>query len=63
VDRRNYSEHERESIQLCMNFASTIKIILDTPLLDEDGKIMEQTLSAIEIGESYLEKINSEINS
>ena len=63
MDRRNYSKHERESIQLCMNLASTIKIILDTPLLDDDGKIMEQTLNAIEIGESYLEKINNQMNS
>lgn len=58
----NYSKKDKEYIMTCMNFATSIKKIIDTPLLDEDGKILKMSIEAIDTGEKYLDKINNVIN-
>jgi hypothetical protein len=62
TDKNNYSLQERESLAICINLAKAVKSIIDTPLLDESGKITIQSLKAIENGQNYLQKINCEMN-
>lgn len=56
-DRNNYNQHDRDSIMTCINIASTVKKIIDAPLIDQEGEITLQSLEAIEIGEAYLKEI------
>lgn len=56
-NRMNYSVQEKEYVRTCLNFADTIKKVLDVPLLDEAGEITVKSIEAIQIGEDYLQKI------
>lgn len=62
-DRKKYSQYERDCLQACINVASAVKKILDTPLLDTDGEVTVQSLEAIQIGEEYLNRIGKEVSS
>lgn len=57
----NYSDFDIDCITTCINIASAIKSILETPLINENGEITAKSMEAIEIGEEYLQKINREI--
>lgn len=57
-NRNNYNQYDRDSIMTCINIASTVKKIIDAPLIDQEGEITLQSLEAIEIGETYLKEIN-----
>jgi len=61
-NRANYIREDKEYIMTCINFATTIKKIIDTKLIDDSGEITQQSIEAIKIGEEYLSKINSEIS-
>ncbi|HCO29791.1 MAG TPA: hypothetical protein DIT54_10505 [Lachnospiraceae bacterium] len=58
-DKRAYSPKEREELATCVNIASTIKKILDTPLLDQKGKIAMESLEAVQTGENFIRELNS----
>ncbi|MGE4284709.1 MAG: hypothetical protein AB7G87_13525 [Clostridia bacterium] len=61
-DRKRYSQDEKDCLQTCMNVASAVKKVLDTPLLDRDGEITVQSLEAIQIGEDYINRISNTTN-
>lgn len=56
-NRSHYTKDNKEYLMTCMNVASTIKTIIDSKLLDEEGEITKQSLEAIVIGENYLNTI------
>jgi ribosomal protein L9 len=56
-NRNQYSKQDKEYMMTCINFATTLKKILDTKLLDEDGEITVQSIEAIRIGEEYLNRM------
>ncbi|MFC7371376.1 hypothetical protein ACFQPF_06790 [Fictibacillus iocasae] len=58
-NRSFYTREDKEQIMTCVNFATTIKTIIDTPLIDESGEMTLQSIKAIETGEEYLVKINN----
>lgn len=58
-DKYLYTKKEREELATCVNIASTIKKILDTPLLDNKGKISNESLEAINIGNEFIQELNS----
>ena len=58
LDIRNYSEKEKSTLVLCVNFAVAMTKLLDIPVLDENGKIAQAAVEMIENGEAYLSKIN-----
>lgn len=62
ADKTKYSFSDRENLAVCINLASAVKKIIDTPLLDETGEIAAKSLEAIRIGQEYIQKINCEIN-
>lgn len=55
--RNNYNLDERKTLMTCINFADAIKKVIDTPLLDENGEIAQESLIALQTGNDYLEKL------
>lgn len=53
----DYSKNEQADIYKCVQVAKTIKIILDTSLLKEDGHLDEATNKVLEDGNKYLQII------
>lgn len=62
IDVRKYSEKEKSTIVLCVNFAIAITKILDIPVFDENGELAYAAIEMIQTGEDYLSKINELIN-
>lgn len=58
MNKQDYTLNDREALAACMNMAFTIKKLLDTPLLDQDGQITMKSLEAIQMGEKYLQEID-----
>ena len=58
-DWNNYDTLEKQNIYKCVQVAQTIKVILDTSLLNENGELDDATEALIRDGESYLRKLNS----
>ncbi len=56
-DRNNYNTEERKNLMTSINVADAIKKILDTPLLDINGGITQESLNALQIGSKYLQEI------
>jgi hypothetical protein len=54
-----YSREERDALMNCINFAGVIKNILDTPLLDMEGAVTQQSQKALATGEGYLAQLNA----
>lgn len=57
TDWMSYSQDEKQQIYRCVQLASAIKIILDTPLLKESGELDQATTKALSNGESCLRLI------
>lgn len=55
VDWGNYSKKEQEEIYKCVQLAQTIKVILDTSLLKQEGDLDEKSAEVLENGNKYLE--------
>lgn len=49
-----YTKTEQEQLYLCVQLAKTIKIILDTKLLNDDGELMDQSLDVLRQSEKYI---------
>lgn len=60
-ERNNYTQVDRDYMATCINIASAVKKIIDTPLLDRNGEVTTQSIQAIQIGEDYLCQINEAI--
>lgn len=61
VNKKNYTVEDKSALMNCINFASAIKKVLDVPLFDENGEISEQSITALQIGEEYLAKLNQAV--
>lgn len=59
TNKNLYTDYDKKQIMVTVNFALTIKKIIDSKLIDEEGEITKQSLEALSKGEEYLRKINS----
>ena len=57
VDR--YTENELATVGLCCNIAKSIKVIIDAPIIDQNGEITKECKAALELGNNCLEKVYS----
>ena len=48
TDFRTFSREEKENVGACCAMAQSVKAILDTPILDKEGKLTEQSAVALE---------------
>lgn len=55
VNWESYSKSEQEEIYKCVQLAQTIKVILDTSLLKQEGELDERSNEVLENGNKYLE--------
>lgn len=53
----NFNRKQKETVGACAQLAKTIKNILDTPLLGEDGKLTYASQEAVSIGKEVLYKL------
>ena len=53
----NFNRKQKETVGACAQLAKTIKNILDTPLLGEDGKLTYASQEAVSIGKEALYKL------
>lgn len=58
-DKNRYSEDDRKALMTCINIASTIKGLIDIPILDRDGEITLKSADALKNGWEYLNKIKN----
>lgn len=60
--RLNYTKDDKEKLMSCINTASTIKKIMDAPIIDSAGELTQLSTKVIQNGFEYLEKMNQVIN-
>ena len=58
-DRSNYSIEEKHYIRNCLYIAETVKLIIDTPLIDDTGTLSEKSLEALRVGNDCLVQLNT----
>ncbi len=56
-DYRDYSEESKKVIASCAAFAVSIKTVLDTPLLTDDGLLTPESETTLENVQESIEKI------
>lgn len=56
-DFRNYSVEERKCVASAMALAGAIKAILDTPILDKDGNLTEESGEILDITQKKVDEI------
>lgn len=57
-DKRNYTEDDREILRNTINIAKAIKDIIDSPVIDENGKITEQLKSSYQFAQDFYKLLN-----
>ena len=57
TDFRTYTDEEKKVIASAMSLAGAIKAVLDTPILDEEGNLTEESALVIESTEKKIEAI------
>lgn len=62
INIKNYSEKDKSTLVLCVNFAVAMTKLIDIPVLDENGEIAQAAVEMIQTGEDYLTRINKLIN-
>lgn len=58
-DRSNYSNEEKHYIRNCLKIAEIVKLIIDTPLIDDTGVLSEKSLEALRVGNDCLIQLNT----
>lgn len=58
-DRKRYNDDDRKAIMTCMNLAKTVKVVIDAPVLDRNGKIAQAAFDAIEVGNQYINTLHN----
>ena len=58
-DKMSYTQSDRAQLMTCINIASTIKSLLDVPILDSNGEITQKSFEALQTGREYLNQINN----
>lgn len=61
IDKQKYTKQDKEKLMTCINAATTVKKIIDTPILDMEGNITQELIKAIQHGNSFLEEINNKM--
>ena len=59
VDVSNYTEHEIGTLMTCVNIAQAMLDILSIPVVDKKGKIYNESIKTIEVGEQYLDRMQT----
>ena len=57
MDREAYTENDRKALCSCINLASTLKKIIDAPVLTDEGKVTQETEEALAIGSQCMQNI------
>jgi hypothetical protein len=57
--RKKYTSDDRKVLMTCINLADAIKKILDAPLIDENGKITQESFEALQVGNEYLQELEA----
>ncbi|MBY3619556.1 hypothetical protein HGO21_08365 [Acinetobacter sp. CUI P1] len=60
--RQNYTRDDKEKLMSCINTASTIRKIMDAPIIDSTGELTQLSINVIQTGFEYLEKMDQVIN-
>lgn len=58
VNWQDYSEVQQKEIYKCVQMAQTIKVILDSPLLKQEGDLDEASEKVLEDGNRYLQMLS-----
>ncbi|MCM3574188.1 hypothetical protein M3172_13410 [Mesobacillus subterraneus] len=58
VNWQDYSEAQQKEIYKCVQLAQTIKVILDSPLLKQEGDLDEASEKVLEDGSRYLQMLS-----
>ena len=58
IDKYKYDSSDREKLAACMNFAGAIKDIIDAPLIDNEGNVVEETTRIVDKNEQFISKMN-----
>jgi hypothetical protein len=58
TDWQQFSKTEQESIYVCVQLAQTIKIVLDTSLIDQEGQLTQKSEEALAVGEKFLGQLH-----
>ncbi|MGI9255722.1 MAG: hypothetical protein ACR2PY_02165, partial [Salinispira sp.] len=53
-DYSTYSEDEKQRVFTSVKFAQVLKMIIDLPLLDDDGELIQETVEGIKGLKHYL---------
>jgi len=59
IDYRTYSEEDKKGVFILASLAKTIKLISDSPLIDENGIVTKESREAISSGKDSLTSIGS----
>lgn len=60
---KNYTEYDKGILMTCVNIASAMSDLIDIPVVNEKGEIVETANNMIIIGEKYLTEMNKMIKS
>ena len=58
TDWNGYSKKDKTQIYKCVQVAQSVKMVLDTSLLSEDGKLCEQSQETLDKGRDFLESLS-----
>ena len=58
TDWNAYSKKDKTQIYKCVQVAQAVKMVLDTSLLSEDGKLCEQSQETLDKGRDFLESLS-----
>jgi hypothetical protein len=57
VNWTDYTTQQQQDIYKCVQLAQTIKVILDSPLLNQEGQLDEVSMKVVEDGNQYLRSL------
>lgn len=57
TDWNAYPDSMKKNIYACVQIAQTIKVVIDTSLLNENGELMPESQKALESGESFVRRL------
>ena len=59
TDFREFSDDEKKCVASAMSLAGAIKAVLDTPILDDEGNLTEESGEIINITQKKVDEIMS----
>lgn len=52
-----YSENDKKQLMTCINLATSVKQIIDVPILDENDELTRESMELIDMGNALCEKL------